>query len=243
VNRHLWSEKKRAYVDCIREDGKPSAVFSQQTQTAAYISGVASGKRAERCRQIVHKAPAGFVEAGSPFFMFFLLEALVREGRYDSLVETIRSYWGRQIEAGATTFWEMFHKDAPRLTRSHCHAWSAAPVVFLTQHVLGVRPGKAGYATTVVAPRPGNLAWAQGRVPTPRGVVQCTWKNEKDGFELEVIAPEGMPIEIDLPVKGRVVVETGRVKSARGALVGRGPVIKLKVVRPTKRKVRSAVSK
>src|SRR5439155_16220182 len=33
VNRHLWSEKRGDYVDCIRADGSVSPVFSQQTQT------------------------------------------------------------------------------------------------------------------------------------------------------------------------------------------------------------------
>ena len=34
----------------------------------------------------------------------------------------------QQIDAGATTFWEMYHPNEERLTRSHCHGWSAAPV-------------------------------------------------------------------------------------------------------------------
>jgi len=192
VNKHLWSDKRQAYVDCIREDGSLSPVFSQQTQTAAYIAGVATGQRADRCRRILHSAPKGFVEAGSPFFMFFLLEALVREKRYDALIDTIRNYWGEQVQAGATSFWEMYHKDQPRLTRSHCHGWSAAPVVFLTQNVLGVQPLTPGYAKLLIAPNPGDLTWAQGRVPTPRGVVQCTWKNGKDGFDLEVLTPDAV---------------------------------------------------
>lgn len=179
VNRHLWSEQKGAYLDCLRAGGAPSPIFSQQTQTAAYISGVATGERAQRCRRIVHDPPEGFVRAGSPFFMFFLLEALVQERRYDALVETIGDYWGKQVDAGATTFWEMYDDKGGqrrRLTRSHCHGWSAAPTFFLTQHVLGVQPAAPGYAKVRIAPNVGRLAWAQGRVPTPRGVVACHWQ-------------------------------------------------------------------
>jgi hypothetical protein len=126
VNRHLWSDAKGAYTDCLRAGGQPSPIFSQQTQVAALISGVASGERAKRCGAIVHDPPQGFVRAGSPFFMFFLLEALVLERRFDALADTIRDYWGKQIDAGATTFWEMYHEGG-RQTRSHCHGWSAAP--------------------------------------------------------------------------------------------------------------------
>src|ERR1043165_6770396 len=101
--------------------------------------------------------------------MFFLLEALVAENKADQLIPTSRSYWGKQIDAGATTFWEMYHDGAPRLTRSHCHGWSAAPTFFLTQHVLGVQPLGPGYAKVLIAPKLGTLGWAKGTVPTPRG--------------------------------------------------------------------------
>jgi hypothetical protein len=209
VNKFLWSESKGAYVDCIRADGSLSPVFSQQTQTAAYISGVATGERAKKCGAIVHHPPAEFVKAGSPFFMFFLLEALVQEGRLEEMTDTIRSYWGKQIDAGATTFWEMYHDGAARLTRSHCHGWSAAPTFFLTQHVLGVQPAEPGYATVRIAPKPGSLAWARGRVPTPRGVVQCAWKNEGGAFELSVDPPAATPIRIEMPADGEVRIIQG----------------------------------
>jgi len=214
VNEHLWSESKQAYVDCIRADGSVSPVFSQQTQVAAVISGVAPaagkwGDRAARARKLVHDTPGDFVKAGSPFFMFFLLEALVQEKRFDDLIDTIRNYWGKQIDAGATTFWEMYHEGAKRLTRSHCHGWSAAPTFFLTQHVLGIQPATPGYGVVLVAPKLGMLTWAQGRVPTPRGVVECAWKRSGDAFELKVVAPPGTPLHVELPIAGRVEIAEG----------------------------------
>jgi hypothetical protein len=218
TNRHLWSKKRNAYLDCIRPDGTPSKVFSQQTHTAAYISGVATGARAKRCLAIIDRPPKGFVTAGSPFFMFFLLEALVRERRFDQLITTIRDYWGAQIDAGATTFWEMYHPEAERLTRSHCHGWSAAPVFFLTQHVLGVRPLAPGYAKVLVSPQIGDLRWAQGRVPTPRGPVDVYWKRENGSFELKVSAPAKTPVQIELPVRGKLQIVRG-TGSVRGNIV------------------------
>jgi alpha-L-rhamnosidase len=227
VNRHLWSEAKGAYVDCIRADRSISPVFSQQTQVAAVISGVPKGERAERCRQLVHDTPADFVKAGSPFFMFFLLEALVQERRFDALVETIRDYWGKQTDAGATTFWEMYHDGAARLTRSHCHGWSAAPTFFLTQHVLGVQPATPGYATVLVAPKPGRLAWAKGRVPTPRGAVECAWTKAGDRFELRVGAPPETPLRAELPYGGEVSITDGHGEVNGSVVTSAGPRIAL----------------
>ncbi len=207
VNERLWDPRKGAYLDALLADGAPSPVFSQQTQTAAYISAVARGERARRCRRIISKAPRGFVTAGSPFFMFFLLEALEGEGRRDELIETVRRYWGPQIEEGATTFYEMYHPQAKRKTRSHCHGWSAAPTFFLTQHALGVQPLTPGYATVRVAPRPERMTWARGRVPTPRGVVEVHWRKEKGRFALDLTLPPNTPARIELPAAGRATME------------------------------------
>ncbi|MHB9038594.1 MAG: family 78 glycoside hydrolase catalytic domain, partial [Armatimonadota bacterium] len=40
INRHLWNDERQAYVDCIHEDGTPSTIFSQQTQTIAYLCDI-----------------------------------------------------------------------------------------------------------------------------------------------------------------------------------------------------------
>jgi hypothetical protein len=190
-------------------------VFSQQTQTAAYISGVAQDDRATRCRAIIEKAPKGFVKAGSPFFMFFLLEALVEENRFKEMIDTIRSYWGVQIEQGATTFWETYHPDSPRVTRSHCHGWSAAPTFFLSQYVLGVQPLEPGYQHVLLAPRPGNLKWAQGRVPTPYGVIESSWCSGKNEFELIAKLPVRKAVTIDLPFDGKVTFDGAKMRKMR----------------------------
>ena len=229
VNRHLWDPRRRAYIDCIRADGTHSPVFSQQTQTAAYISGVATGARARRCREIIEKAPPGFVRAGSAFFMFFALEGMVREGRFERMVDAIRSYWGRQVEAGATTTWETYNEGAARKTRSHCHGWSAAPTYFLSTYVLGIQPLEPGFGTVRIAPQPGGLSWAHGRVPTPRGPVTCYWRLDGKRFELKLWLPPGTPAVVELPVRGKATIVEGKAsltrRGGRVVLTTRRPVL------------------
>jgi hypothetical protein len=231
INTHLWDDGRNAYRDCIRHDGEPSPVFSQQTQTAAFLSGVAAKVpgRAERCRAIIDHAPDGFVTAGSPFFMCFVLETLAREGDAARLIQTIRDYWGIQIEAGATTFWEMYYPAQERHTRSHCHGWSAAPTFFLTQHVTGVRPLTPGYGSILFRPEPGDLRWAHGRVPTPKGDVDCWWKRSEKTFELRLESPVGVPIRVELPYSGDVTVTEGvaRLDSESSVWLSDGGVLRL----------------
>jgi hypothetical protein len=208
INAALWNDEKNAYTDCSRE-GLQSKVYSQQTQTAAYISGVAEGERAQRCRQIIFNPPDDFVKAGSPFFEFFLLEAYQDEQRVLEFLETIRKDWGFMIDQGATTFWEMWSVQGEdgRLTRSHCHGWSAAPTYFLSTYVLGVNPEKAGFAIAKIAPHPGDLAWCRGSVPTPQGCIEVEWENIPDApFVMRVHAPTGIQLNVSLPREGQLFI-------------------------------------
>ena len=206
INLRLWVEEKGAYTDCLR-DGKPSPVFSQQTQTVACMSGVAEGERGRLARAAMHDPPEGFVRAGSPFFEFFLLEAYQQEERVREFVDTIRRDWGFMVDMGASTFWEMWSGHSGRLTRSHCHGWSAAPTYFLSTYVLGVRPGGPGFQPVIVEPHPGDLRWCRGVVPTPSGDVEVQWENEPDRpFALRVATSDGVEVQTLLPRAGSASV-------------------------------------
>ncbi len=205
VNKYLWNDEKQAYTDALRPEGQ-SKVFSQQTQTVAASSGVAEGERAARCLSIIHTPPEGFVVSGSPFYEFFLLEALQSEGKDQAFIDRIRTDWGFMIDAGATTFWEMFsgsgwiNNDTSRVTRSFCHGWSAAPTFFLTSWVLGVRPLEPGFKKMVIEPHAGDLLWSRGTVPTPYGVVNLNWVNEPGKpMRLTAKVPADLELELRLP--------------------------------------------
>lgn len=207
INLHFWNEEKQAYTDCLRGDVQ-SPVFSQQTQTAAYLSGVAKGERGMRCRDILYNPPSDFVKSGSPFFEFFLLEALQGENRVQEFLDIIRRDWGFMIDMGATSFWEMWSGCGPdgRLTRSHCHGWSSAPTYFLSTYILGVTPKTAGFDTVLIEPHPGDLKWCRGAMPTPHGNVEVQWDNDPEKpFVLRLKAPDSVKVEVKLPREGEVV--------------------------------------
>lgn len=206
VNEHLWNSDKRAYTDCLR-DGGHSPVYSQQTQTAALMSGVADGERGDRCFEMMETPPEGFVRAGSPFFEFFLLEAYRTRNRDREFLDLIRRDWGFMVDKGANTFWEMWSNPGERLTRSHCHGWSAAPTYFLSAHVAGIRPGGPGFTPVIVEPHPGDLAWCRCSMPVPGGVVSVEWHNPADGdFDLVISAPKDVNVKVRLPRAGRAVL-------------------------------------
>lgn len=201
VNKYMWNEEKRAYTDCIRYVNgarEQSKVFSQQTHTVAFTSGAASGERKARCKEIVLNPPEGFVTSGSPFFEFFMLEILMKENNENDFINRIGKSWGFMADTGCDTFWEMWSWVQPggRLTRSHCHGWSAAPVYYLTEYVLGVKPVERGYKKVQIKPHACGLNWCRGVVPTPYGDIRVSWKKTDDGLKIDYDAPEEVEVTL-----------------------------------------------
>jgi alpha-L-rhamnosidase len=153
------------------------------------------GSRPERAK---YGSPDEVVPVGSPWFLFFTLETLFREGLANDALTVLREQWNRMLEKGATTFWETFPGfiGSGHWSRSLCHGWSAAPAYFLSTQVLGVTPLAPGYERIRIAPQPFNLRWASGTVPTPRGPVTVSWWLTDEGqMEIEYHTPEGCQVE------------------------------------------------
>lgn len=226
VNKRAWNEEKQAFIDSIHPDGRPSRVFSQQTQIIAFLCDAATAPRMRLLEKHILEETRGFVLSGSPFMDFFMFEAWARLGRHGKILERVRKNWGEMLEHGATTCWETYRKfSADRgeavYTGSHCHAWSAGPLFFMAACQLGVRPLAPGYAQALIAPEPLDLAWARGRVPVPAGgEIQVAWKRSGRRFTLEVGLPRGVSGKVLLPaqiVKGRKPLVTVNGKTTRAA--------------------------
>jgi hypothetical protein len=70
--------------------------------------------------------------------------------------------------------------------------------------VLGVKPLKPGFAEFKVEPKPCDLEWAEGVIPSPAGDIPVSWKNNEGEFILSVQVPTGTAAEVFLPPGGRV---------------------------------------
>ncbi len=200
INEHAWSDTWQAYVDSIHADGQQSETISQQTNTLALLYDIAPEKRKKSIKKYTDNPPDRMVKFGSPFAMFYLLEALAKEERFGAVLHIIRQKWGYMLDAGATTFWEMFPgylKHVP--TRSHCHAWSAAPTWFLSRYQLGVSPLQPGFSKVLIRPRPEDLSWARGSVPTPKGTITTSWKRSERSFQFQVILPAPIKARVEIP--------------------------------------------
>lgn len=209
INRYLWSEERQAYIDCIRKDGTVSTSVSIQNQIIAYVCGVPTEERSARIGNYLSSAPpADFVRSGSPFISFFHYEGLASMGRIPDIVDDIRRNYTQMIEHEATACWEMYpehtigQSDHKALTRSHCHAWSAAPAYFLGAYVLGIRSLAPGWEEILVEPHPSGLSWARGAVPLgAKGRIDVAWKLDESAkaIAIQVRGPADVKVTIKAP--------------------------------------------
>jgi hypothetical protein len=114
--------------------------------------------------------------------------------------------WRHMVESGATITWEAWdQKYKPNLDWTH--AWGAAPANLLPRFVLGVHPLAPGWQQALIRPNPGNLKFAQGKVPTPCGPVLVDWQHDPASFSLTLTLPPGMTAHVELPA----VADSARV--------------------------------
>jgi hypothetical protein len=234
------------------------ATHPQDANVAAVTAGLLAGADADRALAFVREklwTPIGtrFAEQGNPLYIspyqgsYELIARLERRDAGGAL-ELIRRLWGHMLRSdpGSTT-WEKVGLDGlpqpnsanpgPLPTSrpegegyvSLAHAWSTGPVTALSEWVLGVRPLQPGYKRWLVDPQPGNLRWAQGQVPTPRGPIVARWQRGDGWFRLTVAAPGATAGDVVVPaaaadeiaMDGRVV--WSRSQPAPGISASAGP--------------------
>jgi hypothetical protein len=191
----LWNPKRGSYPDAIRDDGTISPSICQHTSALGLLyDTLPEGTRETALRNLL-APPDDMVRFGSPFATQYLFEALLAaDAPAAESLALIRRLWQDMLDAGATTVWETFRNPRDKFpTRSHCHAWSSAPIYVFTQLLLGVRCATPGGSEIVISPRPAGLAWARGTVATPHGPLSVAWTAKSDGtLDLKVDAPPGV---------------------------------------------------
>jgi hypothetical protein len=141
------------------------------------------------------------------------LTAYAKAGRTPDGIARLKAVWLPMIERGHRRFFEDIRPaqdDVAQLAmysrkygNSLCHAWAgAAPVMLLSRGVLGVEALEPGYSLCQVAPAPSGIASGYGAVPTPRGLIEVEWANDK--------------AEVTLPPGTRARLPDGLVVSGKG---------------------------
>ena len=95
------------------------------------------------------------------------------------------------------------------------HAWTAYPAYIFLKYICGIQPTSGGFATFDVRPETGGLTFAEGTVPTVKGLITTRWEKSADGqFSLSVNVPANTRASIYLPKlsKGNfTITESGKL--------------------------------
>lgn len=140
-------------------------------------------------------------DPGSPnveiYGMFWVLEGLGRAGRIPDAINLIKSYYGRLIDLGATTWWETFNANL-HYWAALSHGWGSSPTWFLTSYVLGLQ--RKGTNTWLLKPALAGVEYVEGKIPLQSGKIQASWENLGCGDQrIELTAPSGTEGELIIP--------------------------------------------
>lgn len=201
VDKYFWDPKAKVW-----RDGFDLAAEKQIEETSQHMNALAMllhlrpESHPALAREVLLKPATsrrGKVLTASPFFYAYVLDALADANFRAEVVDIIRDKWGAMLDAGATTFWEIWETTC----QSRCHAWSASPLYHLSQQVLGVMPVDVGWKQVRIAPLPLKLEFARGDVPSPHGTIHIEWeKAGEDQLAVRVDLPPGMTAEFVTPL-------------------------------------------
>jgi hypothetical protein len=161
-----------------RDDVAPGSTRSWHAHAAAFLAGGLTRAELHAIYPLLEGDPAvrrpmaGFME-------FYLLQAWLEAGLIREALGEMRSYYGHMLRNGATTTWEIVDRRVPGIDRmvaggrSQCHGWSAGPAYLLPARILGITPATPGYREVDICPDLGDLAWAEGGIPTPHGIIRA----------------------------------------------------------------------
>lgn len=193
----FWEPQRGLFADAW-QDGKRAEVYHPVLQIAAVYHGLADQQQTESILRYLLD-DLGFPEPDQPDYplytfgyYFYFLEVLFKNGCDRQAMELMRAFYGTWLESGATTFGEYYRpsdlKDKP-LWEYEVHGYGTSAHAHFYTNILGVRPAEAGFKQAIVAPHPGDLEWAKGRVATPAGIIAVSWKVDNGQMTIEVQAP------------------------------------------------------
>ncbi len=191
-------------------------ITNKQTAAMVGLSGLKEVKQV--CDAVIK--PGG-AEGLSTFWGYYVLMALAEAGKTEFALDMIREYWGAMLDLGATTFWEDFdikwmenscridepvqegkndiHGDFGKFCytqfrHSLCHGWASGPTPFLSRQILGVKPVEPGYRKIKIEPELGGLTYAEGKIPTPFGVISVQHTVTDGKIKTNISLPDGVEV-------------------------------------------------
>jgi alpha-L-rhamnosidase len=210
IERQLWDPAQSAYVDGLYADGRKSPHASQQANAMMLALGLASGREAGTLAAVRR---AGFET--SPVLARFLVQAYGEHDQDEALYDFLLNPKGRNFASilaqGGTFTWESWEGSAAKSENSESHAYGAnAALEAIQSYVLGVQIVQPQAARVRIRPHFGPLTFAEGLIPTERGLVHVSWRSRDRSADLDIWLPANVSADVYVPASDlRDVVHLG----------------------------------
>ncbi len=130
--KKFWDEEQQVFIS------GPDRQISWASQAWMIASGMKQGQEAQELLRRISGCEVGMV---TPYMNHVYVQALLDCGGVSEAGAHIRYYWGKMVEEGADTFWELFNPENPEespygssIINSYCHAWSCTPAYFMREY-------------------------------------------------------------------------------------------------------------
>ncbi|WP_103940979.1 alpha-L-rhamnosidase-related protein [Thermomonospora echinospora] len=217
IDTHLWDEQAGAY-----KFYPDSTIHAQDGNSLAVWYGLADQDKARRISAKLkgNWSPIGTTapeNKGNPGVFSGSMEvnahfAAGGQEADQAGVDIIRRQWGYMLDhpqGTKSTFWESFRnlEDSCVFCSSYvslAHAWATGPTPALTFDVLGLKPTAPAGRTYDFVPHPADLTFAQGRITTPQGRIDASWKLDRaeGAYRATLTAPRGTTGRVGVPILG-----------------------------------------
>jgi hypothetical protein len=239
INARLWDAGRGVYVDSDLDRNH----IPQDGNALAVLYGIASSEQARTILDYLRRTmwtPFGATNVDVsyghdlvhdkriwPFIGYFEVEARFAVGDDERAYDLLRREWGHMLRSDpGSTMWEWMKADGSPESgfASLAHAWSGGVTASLTEHTLGIQRTGPSYSSFSAIPSIGDLDWARGRVPTPRGDISVAWEATDVAFTESLVVPDGSRARAGVPMYGprTVVTVDGRVVWGGGGAVSMG---------------------
>ena len=194
-NKLLLDKKKGYYNDGIDTDH--SALHSNMFPLAF---DMVPAKNIKTVIDFIRSRGMACSVYGSQFLMDAVYNINDADYGLKLLSSTTERSWYNMIRVGSTISLEAWdNKYKPN--QDWNHAWGAVPANAIPRKLMGVEPLEPGFRKIRIKPQPSTLAYAELTLPTIRGSVKVSFKNNPgEKFEMEIEIPANTIAEVWLPL-------------------------------------------
>ena len=189
--KSLWTENGYKSKDVRKPDDRANAL--------AVLSGLA-----DEGQYSVIKNVLATTKNSSPYMEYYVLEALCKMGEYELAAQRIKDRYKDMMGEDYSTLWEFW--DSWRGTKNH--AWSGGPLVIMSKHFAGITPLEAGYEKVKIDPEYSLSDSMNCTVPSVKGLIILDYEKTSEGYAVNLTVPEGMKVELYVPDKAVVNVNS-----------------------------------